>query len=197
MSATRCTARSKQTGEQCRGWAVPGLTVCHSHGGATKAARAKAARNITTQKARDAAHVLGVPVDTSPQQALLDEVQRAAGMVAYYGARVAEVAEADRDRLVWGTTKTKTGGDDYGTTEEAVPNAWLRLWNEERDRLARVAALAIKAGVEERRVQLAEQQGALIAQVIRRILGRLDLTHAQHVLVGTVVPEELRALTPA
>lgn len=30
----QCTARSQRSGERCRGWAVPGKTVCYQHGGA-------------------------------------------------------------------------------------------------------------------------------------------------------------------
>lgn len=196
----QCTATSKQTGNQCRNTAVPGLKVCRIHGGSTARAKAAAARNLETQRARDAANQLGIPLDVSPQQALLDEVQRAAGMVAYYGQKVAEIAEQDANRLVNGVTRVEQReGFQAGTTKtvEATTSVWLRLWNEERDRLTRVAAAALKAGIEERRVQLAEAQGALIADVIRRILNRLNLTPDQFTLVGTVVPEELRALTAA
>ena len=194
----QCTATSKQTGNQCRNTAIPGLTVCRIHGGSTARAKAAAARNVETQRARDAANQLGIPLEVSPQQALLDEVQRAAGMVAYYGQRVTEIAEQDTNRLVNGVTKVEQrdgAQSQTSKTVEATTNVWLQLWNEERDRLARVANLAIRAGIEERRVQLAESQGALIADVIRRILGRLNLTPDQYDLVGEVVPQELRALT--
>lgn len=71
----------------------------------------------------------------------------------------------------------------------------MQLFNEERDRLVKVCGAALRAGIEERRVKLAEQQGILVAVVIRRILTRLKLNEAQLGLVATVVPEELRALT--
>ena len=80
---------------------------------------------------------------------------------------------------------------------EPAVNVWLKLWNEERDRLARAAAAAIKAGIEERRVALAEQHGQAIAAAIHRILDRLDLDARQRTLVGQVVPDELRAITAA
>ena len=197
MTSKRCSATSKQTGQQCGNWAIPGLEVCRIHGGATKRAKAKAGRVLETAAAAQAAQQLGLKLDTTPQQALLDEVQRAAGMVAYYGQRVAEIAEEDPNKLVHGVTRVEQReGFQAGTVRVAEPavNVWLKLWNEERDRLARAAAAAIKAGIEERRVQLAEAQGALIADAIRRILNRLNLTPEQLTLVGTVVPEELRAL---
>ena len=134
-------------------------------------------------------------MDVSPDAALLTEVQRSAGLVAYYQARVEEIAALGAEGLVWGHTRTKVGGDDAGDTYEARPSVWLQLFNEERDRLVKVCAAALRAGIEERRVKLAEQQGILVAAVIRRILTRLNLTDIQQGLVATVVPEELRALT--
>ncbi len=79
-------------------------------------------------------------------------------------------------------------------TQEAVPSIWYTLYSRERDHLVKVAAAAIKAGVEERKVRLAEQQGDLVALVIRRILTDLHLTPQQIDLVPTVVPMHLRAI---
>lgn len=199
MTASRCTATNR-AGRQCGRPPIPGGTVCHLHGGAAPQVAAAAQRRLAEAQARDLAKRLALPLHTSPQQALLDEVQRAAGMVAYYGARVAELGEQDPNKLVHGVTRIEQReGFQAGTVRVAEPavNMWLHLWNEERDRLTRAAAAAVRAGVEERRVLLAEQQGHLIADVIRRILGRLDLNDHQRTLIGTVVPDELRAISGA
>jgi hypothetical protein len=79
-------------------------------------------------------------------------------------------------------------------TIDAEGRALLDVYADERDRLVRIAKTTLDAGVEERRVQLAESQGALVAGAIRRILVRLNLTSEQEALVGVVVPSELRAL---
>ena len=191
----QCTAKSKRTGKQCGRPAAPGATTCHMHGSSTVAAKAAAQRRVAIAEAKLAAETLGLLIDISPEQALLDEVQRAAGMVAFYQARVEEIANVSTNGLVWGMTRAKEGGEDAGVTFESAPNVWLQLFNEERDRLVKVCAAALRAGIEERRVKLAEQQGILVAAVIRRILIRLNLTDVQQGLVATVVPEELRALT--
>lgn len=190
----RCTARNRQ-GKQCGNPAVPGALVCLKHGGAAPQVREAGLRRVAVAEARQAAETLGLLIDISPEQALLDEVQRAAGMVAFYQARVEEMAEGGFGQLVFGLTKSKIGGEDGGDTFEAKPSVWLQLLNEERDRLVRVCAAALRAGIEERRVKLAESQGVLVAAVIRRILTRLNLSDEQAAMVGTVVPEELRALT--
>ena len=100
--------------------------------------------------------------------------------------------------LVWGQTeyRDKTGGDDAGQTvvEQAGINIWYQLYLKEREHLAKVCALALRAGIEERKVKLAESQGALVADVIRRILNALCLTPEQQALVPQIVPEQLRLL---
>lgn len=203
-----CKGHSKQTGEPCKLPPVPGALVCRFHGGNTPQARAAAERRLAAASAQDAAQRLAVPIDTTPEQALLDEVKRAAGMVAFYQARIIEVDEFSEDPhhdLVWGITKDDKSGEFPGPMFEAAPNVWLTLFNQERDRLVRVASAAIKAGIEERRVKLAEQQGSLIAAVLKRILDEMltvALADSPNTLparwaeaVSIVVPRELRQLT--
>lgn len=192
---SQCGAKTKGTGLPCRRAPLRGATRCALHGGLTPQSLAAAEKRLARQEAVAAVAKLGLPVDVSPDAALLAEVQRCAGMVAYYQARVEEVAAQGAEALAWGHTRTKIGGDDSGTTYEARPNVWLQLFNEERDRLVKASSAAIKAGIEERRVKLEEQQGIAVAAVIRRILSRLNLSDGQTALVPTVVPEELRRLT--
>lgn len=157
---------------------------------------------IAEQRASDLVETYGRKVETTAVEALLDEVQWTAGHVAWLRDRVREIEEGEltagdgggEHPLVWGTTRRKTGGEDWGETQEAAPNVWLRLYQTERTHLVKVCSEAIKAGIEERRVRLAEQQGALVAQVIRSILADLDLTAEQQERIPDVVPRHLRAL---
>lgn len=176
---------NRKDGSPCEGPAVTGSDKCRMHLGR------KAEDVIAEAKVRELADTYGLPVETTPEQAILDEVQRTAGHVAWLEQQVHALT---RGELVWGITKVKEGGDDAGVTEEAVPHALLRLYQEERKHLVTVCAAALRAGIEERRVKLAEQQGALVAQVIRAILGDLKLTSEQRDMVPEVVPRHLRAL---
>ena len=63
---------------------------------------------------------------------------------------------------------------DKGLTWEK-PAVWLELYQHERAHLARVATDCLKVGIEERRVKLVEDQGRLVADVIRRIVSGLGL----------------------
>jgi hypothetical protein len=161
--------------------------------------KAAAERRLAEEKAKNimtnAVKTLGLPVDIDPGKALLDEIHWTAGHVAWLREKV---QEQSADDLVWGREKHEDGVGPQGivdvTTEKAGPSVWYELYLKERDHLAKVCALALRAGIEERKVKLAESQGALVADVIRRILNALGLTPEQQALVPQIVPEQLRLL---
>ena len=157
----------------------------------------KAAPVITEAKAMEAARkaveTYGLPRDISPTDALLEEVRYSAGHVAWLRAKVSELQSDD---LVWGVTEEvdKQASEFAGTdtTRSATANMWLELYHRERKHLLDLVKTAISVGIEERRVRLAEAQGSLMNEVMRRIFARLDLTPEQSSLLRVVVPEELR-----
>lgn len=189
----RCTAHNR-AGAPCRHTPEPDQTVCRFHGGRAPQAIAKAEERRRVAEAGAQVMTLGLSLEVSPDQALLDELYRTAGEVAWLDVKVREL---DAENLVWGKTREKTGGDDHGTTHEAKPNAWYLLWVAARDRLVKVAEACKKANIEERRIQLAEDQGRLIAGAIQQILTALQLTDEQQARVPQIVPAILRQLTPA
>lgn len=69
-----------------------------------------------------------------------------------------------------------------------------RLEAEERDRCASFAAKAVAAGLAERQVRLAEQQGAQMFAVFGRVLERLGLSAGQRALVPGALEAEVQAL---
>jgi hypothetical protein len=190
----KCGAKKRQGEGCCRrpaGWGTdhPGTGKCKLHGGATRSSRVAAIE----EQARQAVITYGLPRDIAPTDALLEEVRYSAGHVAWLREQVA-VLEARS--LVWGVTEeaeknaTEFAGTD--TTRSAAMNMWLDLYHKERRYLLDVTKAVIAAGVEERRVKLAEAQGSLLNDVIRRILARLSLSPEQSALLPLVVPEELR-----
>lgn len=187
----RCAATNKESGERCRNKPLVDLTVCRLHGGGAPHTRKAAERRGVERQLRVAAATYGLPVDTTPEQAILEEIHRSAGIVAWLER---EIRALSSDELTWGKVREKTGGDDWGTTDEARPHVLLTLYREERRHLVHVCATALRAGVEERRVRLAEQQGSLLVQVIRAILTDLRLTDEQQARVPQIVPRHLRAV---
>lgn len=192
----RCHAKAR-SGSPCRkpaGWGTDhvGHGPCRLHGGATSAHRTAASKAI----AAEAVKTYGLPREVDPRDALLEEVHRTAGAVDWLRGQVEAL---DPDAVTWGVTeeKTSTGKDGDSLTHSAAVNVWVQLYQQERKHLVDVSKAAISAGIEERRVKLAEQQGALLAGVIRGILGDLDLTPAQAARVSEVVPRHLRAMAEA
>ena len=186
----KCTAH-RRDGNPCTKPKVPGATVCRYHGGGAPQVQQAALQRLQQEGAYVAVRTLGLPIVIDPTEALLEELHRCAGAIAWHGAQVAALQTED---VYWGLTREKTGGDDAGTTHEAGLNVAVKAWQAERDRLVVVARECLKAGIEERRIQLAETQGAMLAGVVRAILNRLNLTDEQQALVSVVVPEELRRI---
>src|SRR5690625_4140247 len=193
----KCSAKNR-AGKPCGNWAIKGGTVCRSHGGAAPAVKAAAARRRAQEAAAKAVALFGAPKDVEPSQALLDLVHWTAGEVEYWREQVRQLAAEAPAALTWGRTDHEEGVGPQGpidkTTHQAKPAIQYVMLYAAQDRLAQYATAALKAGVEERRVRLAEQQGGLVAEAIRRILDALDLDERQRELVPTVVPEQLRLI---
>jgi hypothetical protein len=148
------------------------------HGGATKRSQAAAARNVAQGVAQAAVATYGLPTEVDPLDALLAELHRTAGHVAWLAQIVAGLQQ---------------GQLSQATMSGRVPSVWVQLYQDERKHLTQVAATCLKAGVEERRVQLVERQGQLVADVIRRIVSALGLDPASDE-VRSVVRRELMAV---
>lgn len=193
-----CTGHSKRTGFPCQNWAIPGGTVCDDHGGRAKQVRAAAEARVAEQAAERAVTTYGLRRDVDPMTALLEEVQWTAGAVEWLRLQVQAL---EPEELVFGVSEVK-GGD---VTQKAAPSVWLELYQRERTHLTKVCGEAIRSGVAERQVRLAERQGALVASVLQSVLGalfaRLEAAGVSEAVraawpgwVSEDVPRELRAL---
>ncbi|MDG4791997.1 hypothetical protein O7626_39985 [Micromonospora sp. WMMD1102] len=178
------------------GWGTshPGIGKCKLHGGNTP-------DHVThgqKERARQAVATFGLPRQVDPRDALLEEVYRTAGAVDWLHQQVQALRADD---VIWGKAEEveKQAGEFPGTdtTSKAAVHVWVQLWQAERAHLVKVAKEAISAGIEERRVRLAEQQGALLAGAIRAILGDLDLSPEQQTRAAQVVPFRLREVAAA
>ena len=168
----RCGANTKR-GAVCgkpAGWGTPYRHGrCKLHGGATPTHLRAAQR----REAERAVELFGLPREVDPHEALLEEVHRAAGHVAWLGEVVGDL---DKNEVVHGIVRTVQHPDGTRTVEaRAGINVWVKLYREARDRLVWVAKAAIDAGVAEHQVRLAEGQAQQLAQLMRAIL--TDLGH--------------------
>jgi hypothetical protein len=185
--ADLCGANAKSTGKPCTRPVVPGATRCRFHGAGAPQVKAAAERRLQTAQAEQAVQTFGLAREVDPRDALLEEVYRTAGAVDWLAKQVQALATKD---VVWGRAEET----DEGVKDKAAPSIWVQLYQSERLHLLRVCKEAISAGIEERKVRLAESQGAMLAGVIKAILGDLDLSPEQAAKVSTVVPRHLRSV---
>jgi hypothetical protein len=179
----RCAAHNR-AGQQCKRNAIPGLNVCRWHGGATQRARAAAQKRVAEAEAKEMIERrIGQPLEIPPHEALLWCVFESAGNVEVLRIRVQELQDT--------VSKTKLGEEQLAAT--------VRWYNEERDRLAKFAKLAIDAGVQERQVRLQERQAQAVVDFMTRVLDdpALGLTKEQRQIGRQVAGGHLRVLAAA
>lgn len=181
-------------GEPCLRWPKKGIAVCPSHGGAAPQVKAAGVRRRAEEEAREIMATFGdEPTTTDPVEGLHLAICWARTHMDWLRRQVQRLYP---DAVVFGDHKV-TESDTKGLTLEqrAEVHAWVRLYNEERDRFVNYCAKAISAGLAEREVRLEEERGALIAEIIRAILADLELTPEQQSQALTVVPQHLRRAT--
>ena len=110
----------------------------------------------------------------NPFMALLEEVRRAAGHVAWLGMKVAEAPTDD------------------SLLEEWAP--WVRVYKSERAALVKASETAIKLGLAERVVRVEEQRAELVARVLLSTLEALDLPPEIAARAPMILREQLLAL---
>ena len=181
----RCTKKANHTQLRCKNRRVPGLEVCHFHGGGAPNAKEVGRKRVAAAKAlgdaRKAVELFGGKRNISPDDALIELVQRKAAEVEFWRTRVADVKEK---RLLGGTTKRVTGIDKDEVTWEAKENVALQQLHEAERDLMKMAVAAKNAGVQESRIRLAEQQAHLMFQVLtaifadkRRVTDDMEVWH--------------------
>lgn len=148
-----CGAR-RRNGATCRlfagqGTTHPGVGRCKFHLGNSKNHTAHAARVEAERRLIS----FGQPLPVEPTEALLSVLHLSAGHLAWV-----------RDSLAALEDKTTFEGQ-----------VLMRLWNDERDRVARIAKAALDAGVAERQVRLAEQYGEQLARLLTGIFDDPEL----------------------
>ena len=179
--AQQCEATAKQTGERCKNYAPEGVRTCKYHGGASPQAKAKHERFVQDKKdARDrerqqqllerrvsreldkftAKFGMRSGEQKHPIEHLLDELWLSAQAVSVLGDEVKELNRIDQD-----------GGLNSGREVHVT----FELWNQERDRHAKLAKMCLDAGVQERQVRVVENQAEVVVAAIRGVLKDLGV----------------------
>lgn len=178
---TQCKATAR-SGRQCSNPPIQGGTVCRMHGGGSPAVKAAAARRLEVAAVEaDVRAVIaseGLEGVTNPLEALALLATESLAMKSALAARVNALQDI--------STTSKLGVESLKVE--------VGLYERALERTAKFLDLLAKSGFEERRLRLDERVAEQFVTVMKNVLNRLNLTPEQTVLVGTVIPEELRAL---
>ena len=162
-----------------------GVGRCYLHGGSTETHN-KAAQ---VELARRACDRLGIPIEVSPVEAILNAVYESAGNVEFYRSLVAQLPVHPEDDEIVGVNDKgspiyKRGeAGIYGRTYhvsgiptgEAKKNILVQMYDEERDRLAKYVHEAVTLGIEERRVQLEENRAVEVFRAVTLAFAAMGL----------------------
>lgn len=153
--------------QQRAGWGTdhPGVGHCRRHGGATESHKRAAQREIAQEECAR----LAVPIEIDPGEALLQELYRTWGWIKTYELAV-DGLELTSGSL-WSPMFHQTGG----LTGEVKAHILVELMFRERQHAKDVAAAAIRAGVEQRRLDLEERRAELIAEVFRKVFADREI----------------------
>jgi nucleotide-binding universal stress UspA family protein len=206
-----CGAKTKSAGacKHAAGFGTDhvGRGHCKHHGGCTPSGIVHAARLE--------ADALALEYQCEPHEALLRAVGQAAKWELVCRLKVAAlddeqlVVVTEKEAIEYTPVLRREGeGDDTTVVDTGVTiverkvttasTAHLHVWVKSHQQairdLASIAKTAIDAGVDERRVRVAEALGDQIADVLGAIFNELDLTAEQRRLAQPVVRRHLVAL---
>lgn len=122
---------------------------------------------------------MATAIPVTPGQAILGVLQLAAGQLAYCTAMVGGLSEEQMFEM---------------TDAGAVPNRWVRLQLNIMDRLAKYSRAAADMGIQERQMQLAEEQTRMVGSLLEAVMDDLKLTKKQRKEVGPSIRRNLPAL---
>lgn len=190
----KCWGISKRSEQQCRKAPLHGSRYCRNHAGNGQARAAAAVR------AELAKWTLGTD-NIDPAKTLLQLLSQSKTRVEQYATRLAQLVDEHGGDLAEAMVDESYVMSESGALQKV--GEYIRglatLEAQERDRCANFARLAIGAGIAERQVRLAEQQGALMATFMRAVLGdpALALSAEQRAAIPAVMNRHLAALPAA
>lgn len=186
-----CRAHGRTSGKPCRNIPLVGTSVCYRHGGHTPGAKYGAQKRLTLAKIRSELDALGGQLNVEPTEAMLVMVKEAAFNVAFLRSLVEQLRQG------W---ESDAGAGD-GIVGRVDPEKWtakehvlVAMYDRERDRLVRYAKMCRDAGVEERRVQIAEEQGRWLTRTLDLVFERLGLTTEQHNALPDIMRQVVKEL---
>jgi hypothetical protein len=172
----KCNAQKKNGDGKCQlpagyGTDHPQIGRCRYHSGNTPSGN----KHAIVERAR----LMGAPIDMNPVEAIIWSIRITAGEVKWLSEQIAALDKKD-----W--------------HEDTIIGRQMHLYvRERRDRVGLLYKMgndAIKLGLAERAIKMAEMYGVALSRFIMGVLEDLQLTEEQAVRAPTIVRKHLIAL---
>lgn len=174
----RCRGH-KRDGSACGQWAMRGTSVCQKHGGMAPQVRAKAEWRLAQEQVRlELARINPDDYERKdPGEELMEQLHVQSCWEAYLRDEVAHMASLEQTDM-----------------EGKRPQVLMVQWTQASERVAHYSELALRAGVDERRIRIAERDGRRFFEAVMAGLAdpRFGLTDEQVRLGRKVFAEHLR-----
>jgi hypothetical protein len=156
--AVRCLGK-RRDGSACGAYAINGGTRCWAHGGQLPGVRARAAQNITEQKAAATLARLDVAPVGDPLTALAEVAGQAVAWKNVMADRLNEL--------------TSLRYEGHGTGEQL--RAEVALWERALDRCEKFLVSMARLNIDDRLAKVTEAQAAMIEQALKAGLAEAGL----------------------
>jgi len=144
---------------------------------------------------------MGTPIDVDPYEAILHAIRVCAGEVAYCDAQVRRLSDAELFERPAETTMAQLPSGKWIVVEETrnaeVISRWVTLRDAAMDQMVIYSEKAVKLGIDERRVRVAERVADVLAPLLSNLADDLRLTPEQRHLLPAVIDRNLRLLEEA
>lgn len=161
---------------QTAGWGTEhlGYGPCKYHGGCLPSVTK---RYMKIKEKREMA-VFGDKIEIDPHTAVLETVHRTAGHVAWLFEKIQALSETEGDMTL----------HQY-TAMGIKASVWVEMYERERMMLLKASKAAVDMGISERQIQLAEEQGRMIAMVLQQFIDsqEIGLSPAQRQIAPKVI----------
>ncbi|MGO9903476.1 MAG: hypothetical protein ACLP0J_28195 [Solirubrobacteraceae bacterium] len=134
------------------------------------------------------------PLSIEPQDAILQCIAISAGEVAYASGEIDKLRAEDFIGEPRRTLVRKVAGGEDGTggtvteirQDPPALHVWIQVRDRAMDRLVAFSFAALKANIDERRVEVSQQQGMLLYQAVQGVLKALGVDQRPEVAAGIV-----------
>lgn len=178
----RCTAH-RRDGTPCGMVRMRGLKVCRMHGGGTPTAKAAGIRRYAVEKALADSEAL---IAHTAEEGVADPI-KALQILANEALSMKDSLAARVNALNALRFEDDKGGEQLRS--EVI------LYERALDRAAKFLDLLARSGFEEKRIVIAQREGQMIVELLRRVFSQINLSPDQEILIGEVVPRELKRFT--